>query len=128
MKPRTTRARGHSETLIVEDWAREQTKIVVRSDAVLIELPDDFSTLFKEGTNSLELLGEGMEYFLKSPEGIVPPVSLVFRVLGRNLLVTIEQGSVPINLSIWILMKSCSCHLVFSPTGVGYRKYILQRM
>jgi hypothetical protein len=127
MKPRASRVRGHSETLVVENWAREPTKIVVRSDAVLIELPDDFSTLFKEGINSLELLGEGEEYFLKTQEGTVPPVSLAFRVLGRNLLITIEQGSVPINLSIWILMKSCSCHLVFSPTGVGYRKYILQR-
>lgn len=127
MKRSPSRAPKIQETLLVENWAYEPTNVDMKSDAVLIELPDEFKTLFKEGTNSLELLGEGAEYFLKTQEGAIPAVSIGIRVFGRTLLVTLEQGSLPANLSVWIIMSSCSCHLVFNPGGGGQRKYILRR-
>lgn len=127
MKKSPPRARKAQETLVVENWAFEPTNVVVKSDAVLIELPDEFTTLFKEGSNSLELVGEGAEYFLKTQEGTVPQISIGIRIFGRSLLVTIEQGTVPTDLSVWIVMTSCSCHLIFNPTGFGHRKYILKK-
>ena len=127
MKRSPSRTPRIQETLVVEDWAYKPTNVVLKSDAVLIELPDDFTTVFKEGTSSLELLGEGAEYFLKTQEGATPAISIGIRVFGRTLLVTLEQGSIPANLSVWIVMSSCSCHLVFNPGGGGYRKYILKR-
>jgi hypothetical protein len=127
MKRKQPRATKIQETCFVRNWALEPTPVILKSDAVLVELPDDFKTLFKEGANSLELLGEGEEYFLKTREGTTPPTSIGIRVLGRSLLLTIEAGTVPKSLSVWIVMVSCSCHLVLSPTGVGYRKYILTK-
>lgn len=123
---RKSRPTVRSETLVVKDWVSRPTKVILGTDAVVIQLPDDVVTLFKEGTGSLELYGEGGEYSLRSGEGTVPSVSMALRVLGRNLLITMEEGSVPRNLSTWIMMKTCSCHLVFTPAGAGYRKYILE--
>jgi hypothetical protein len=114
------------ETKTVENWRNEPTSIVLKDEIVIIELVDEFKTLFIEGQDNLSLDGcRENKYFLKSKQGLIPETLIMINIIGRNILFQLQEGNAPNDASIWVMMNNCSCHLILSNIGQNYRKYVL---
>jgi hypothetical protein len=114
------------ETKTIENWRNVPTQIVLKNEIVIIELVDDFKTLFIEGQDSLTLEEcRENKYFLKSNLGTIPETFITIKIIGRNILFQLDKGSAPNDVSIWVMMNNGSCHLNLKNSGQNYRKYVL---